>query len=42
MQQAEGRAIKELRTVISSTVVDVIRNGRQTWVYAKGEVGSYT
>lgn len=42
MQQAEGRAIKELHTVISSTVVDVIRNGRQTWVYAKGEVGTYT
>lgn len=42
MQQAEGRAIKELRTVISSTVVDVIRSGRQTYVYARGESGVYT
>jgi hypothetical protein len=42
MEQSKERAIKELYTTVSNTVVDVIRSGRQVWVYAKDETGVYT
>lgn len=37
MERATPRALQELRTVISSAVADVIRSGRQTYTYVRGE-----
>ena len=36
MDKARAQAIQELHTVIKSTVVDVIRSGRQVYVYSRG------
>ena len=39
LARATPRAVKELHATVHSAIVDVIRNGKQTWVYARGEVG---
>lgn len=40
MERARTRAITELHTVVRSRVVDVIRSGRQTYTYLRGEPGA--
>lgn len=40
MDRARDRAVQELRTVIRSRVVDVIRSGRNTYTYVRGETGA--
>ena len=42
LARATPRAVKELHATVHSAVVDVIRSGRQTYVYVRGEVGAYT
>ena len=40
--RAQPRAIKELHATVHSAVADVIRSGRETYVYIRGDVGAYT
>jgi hypothetical protein len=42
LDKAKPKAIKELRAVVHSAVADVVRSGRETYTYVRGEVGSYT
>jgi hypothetical protein len=42
LERAKPQAIKELHATVHSAVVDVVRSGRQTYTYVRGEVGAYT
>ena len=42
LARATPRAVKELHATVHLAIVDVIRNGRQTWVYAHEPGGPYT
>lgn len=42
LARATPQAVKELHATVHAAVVDVIRSGRQTYVYVRGEVGAYT
>jgi hypothetical protein len=42
LNKAKPTAIKELHATVRSAVVDVVRSGRETYTYVRGEVGSYT
>jgi hypothetical protein len=42
VDKSKDRAAQTATAIVRSTVVDLVRNGRNTTVYVRGEVGGYT
>lgn len=42
LERATPRAVKELHSAVHSAIADIVRSGRETYVYARGDVGRYT